>query len=104
MIVRFVLSSVMLFAPVAYAQQSVDPQTPQREAPPNDLNAPKTGPQQAAAGKLCLVEAPERCGDKAELIRKPYTGEGELYYLERSAKEPEQQKPPAAPSLKPLPN
>ena len=103
MIVRFVLSSVMLFAPVAYAQHSVVPQTPQRELPPNDFNAPKTGLQQAPPGKLCLVEAPERCGDKAELIRKPYTGEGELYYLERSAKEPEQ-KPPAAPSLKPLPN
>ena len=98
MIIRLVLFSAVLLASSAHAQQPTAPETPNRELqPPNDPL--KTAPQKAPPGELCLIEGPRSCGDQAEIIRKPYTGEGELYYLERPAKP----KPPAAPSLKPPP-
>ena len=89
---------------MAYAQQFRAPETPLRELQPQlkELEkADKPEPFEAPPRKLCLVEAPERRGDKAELVRKPYTGGAELYYLERPPGP--KQTPPAAPSLKPAP-
>jgi hypothetical protein len=106
MIIRLMLSgAVLLTTPAAHAQQFRAPETPLRELPPQLKQlekADKPEPRKAPPGKLCLVEAPERCGYEAELIRKPYTGGAELYYLERPPK-PEQT-PPAARSLKPAPD
>jgi hypothetical protein len=59
MVTRLVLSSAMLFAPMAHAQQAAAPETPCD--PPlllEDLdNAEKAGPQKAPPGKLCLIDA-----------------------------------------------
>jgi hypothetical protein len=77
----------LLAAPaVAAKQQALPQETPLHEQWQPLIKDPdsagKAGPAEAPPGKLCLVETPQPCGDKAELIQRPYTGGAELHYLE----------------------
>jgi hypothetical protein len=107
MTIKLILSAAAALAtPLAHAQEFRAPAAPSPEPPPllNDLEKTDNAePKKAPPGKLCLVDAPQRCGEEAELIQKPYTGGAELYYLERQPQKAEQ-KPPEAPPLKPAPN
>jgi hypothetical protein len=104
MIFRSMLLIAGLLAAPAAAQQALPQEAPlhQQWQPltKDPDRAGKAGPQEAPPGKICLVETPQPCGDKAELIQRPYTGGAELYYLEPPPSKPDA-KLPLAPSPKP---